>query len=91
MAKNSTNEAPLRRIRRELQLSQSDLATLCEISSHTITVIEQGGAQRISAKILSVLEELGFDPAALAEEHRQFMASRREQLLKQVKARRRNG
>ena len=91
MAKNRIDESPLRRIRLELGLSQTDLATLCQISSHTITVTEQGGAQRISAKILGGLEELGYDPDALAEEHSQFMASRRDELLKQLKAKRGKG
>ncbi len=91
MPKNSTTESPLRRVRRELAVSQTDMATLCRVSSHTITVTEQGGAQHISAKILSVLEELGYDPAALVEEHSQFMASRRDELLKRLKAKRGKG
>ncbi len=91
VTKSSTNEAPLRRIRRELDLSQTDLATLCQISSHSVTLAEQGGTQRLPGKILGVLADLGYDPDALAAEHEKFMADRREQLLKQVKARRRNG
>lgn len=91
MAKNGTNESPLRRIRRELSVSQTDMAALCRVSSHTITVTEQGGAQRISAKILAVLKELKYDIAAIAEEHEEFMASRRDELLKQAKATRGKG
>ena len=91
MAKNSTTESPLRRVRRELSISQTDMAALCQVSSHTITVTEQGGAQRISAKILAVLKELKYDIAAIAKEHEEFMASRRGELLKQAKATRGKG
>ena len=91
MTKKPIDEAPLRRVRRELGLSQTDLATLCQISSHSITLCEQGGSQKIPAKILGVLEDLEYDVGQIAEEHQKFKASRRDELLKQVKARRGKG
>jgi len=90
MASGKSQDSPLRSIRDELEMSQTDFAALCGVSSHTITVTEQAGAQRISRKILGVLQELGYNVDELQAKHVAFMAERQAELLKQAKAKRAN-
>ena len=81
-------ESPLRRIRRELDLTHADLAMICEIAARTIGAVERGSSPDIPQKILTGLVELGYDPDQVAGEHRAFLQARRAELLARAKARR---
>lgn len=79
---------PLREIRAELGVSQTEFAAACEVSPRTVSVTELGGNQLIPEKILTTLAQLGYDADAIREDYAKFLAARRAEALHKLEARR---
>jgi transcriptional regulator with XRE-family HTH domain len=86
----SMHESPVRRVRREMGLSQIEFAALCGVSHGAVTFVESGvGA--LPRAIAETLAACGFDTARLAAEHEAFRRARAVELAERVQSRKREG
>jgi len=85
---NSVN--PIRKMREEKRLSQSDLALLVGVSQPTISQFEIGGVIPSESQIKKVTEILGIGPETLNKELRQFYEARKKELKKRIEEVQRN-
>jgi len=79
-------ESPVRRVRREMGLSQIEFAALCGVSHGAVTFAENGvgGLPRAIAETLAAQ---GFDVAMLAAEQQAFRRARAAELAERVRSR----
>jgi transcriptional regulator with XRE-family HTH domain len=80
-------ESPVRRVRREMGLSQIEFAALCGISHGAVTFAESG-VGGLPRAIAETLRAHGFDVARLAAEHETFRRARAVELAERVRSRR---
>lgn len=84
MTRDNVQE-PVGRIRRELNLTQAELATICGISGRTVAAVEEGSNRSVPRKILDALAGLGYDPGAIQEEYDAYSAQHKADLLERLK------
>ena len=82
MTTNSVN--PIRKMREEKRLSQSDLALLVGVSQPTISQFEIGGVTPSESQTKKITEILGICPETLNKELHQFYEDRKRELKKRI-------
>lgn len=71
---------PLRRIREDLEISQTDFSIMCGLTQPAISVIEIGRCD-LRKEVLDVVGKLGYDKKQFKKEHAEYVEKRREFLL----------
>jgi len=81
-------ESPIRRIRRQLDLTRRDFAAAAVENYNYVLQMERGEV-RLSQRVCDALAALGVDVDLFVAEHDAFRADRRKAIIK--RARKRNG
>ena len=79
-------ENPIRRLRRQLNLSRCDLAAAAGENYNYFSQMERGEV-RLSQRVRDALAELGVDVDAFVREHEKFWADRRKAIIKRARSR----
>ena len=81
---------PIRRMRHQLALTQTELATICGLSARTVASVEEGGTRHVPRKILDTLSGLDLDCTAeeIEAEYQAYLAQRRQELLDRIESER---
>lgn len=73
-------ENPLISIRKEKDLTRTELGLLCKVSHMTIRRIEDGSVQHIKKSVLDTVERMGYKRQQLIDDYEKWMAFRIKQL-----------
>lgn len=79
---------PIQETRKKLNLTIKELAFVTELAENTIRWNERGDNVEITPKLLSFLSDQGFDKGQLQADYKRFRESKRDQLLRELKAKR---
>lgn len=79
---------PIQETRKKLNLTIKELAFVTELAENTIRWNERGDNVGITPKLLSFLSDQGFDKGQLQDDYKRFRESKKNQLLRELKAKR---
>ena len=74
----------IKEIRKDKDLSQTEFATICDVSVQTVFDLEHGQRATINESILNTLDRLGYNPEEVAESYDYQRQTNREEMLQQL-------
>jgi Predicted transcriptional regulator with C-terminal CBS domains len=74
-------ESPIRRIRRNLGLTQRDLAFVCGLASGSLICEVETGARPISGALAELLKRAHFDLDEILREQEAFMSEKKAEVM----------
>lgn len=76
---------PIKQIRRNLGLTQEDLARLAGLSSLWLAQVERGATRSFPRKLAEVLRELGYDAEQVRRESEVYVQGCRQAEMRKLK------